>query len=297
MPTLTEGEAALGDLMLGLGTPYMLTDFQVNDLPSVLASDSARPQGHGIDLGDQDFYGARMVSGSITILKNVPGAAEGTLADLGANRDALLGAFAQTEAGQVKVLCFYDLDGVSRRVEGRVRRWAIADDTFQYGYLRLDFQFTGMDAAMLSDLEATATTGLPSGGAGRTYARTYPLTYGGGGTSGSAICTNEGNFPAEPTFTIYGPVDLPYIEHGGPETAPDFGARITLDLTIPVGSFLVVDVRSGTILLDGTASRYSALRTGSRFFRLHPGDNTVRYGAVTTAVGSTLTVAWRHAYI
>lgn len=297
MPTLTEGQFAIGDVVLGLGSPVLLTDLQINDLPSVQASDSDRPQGHGIDLGDQDYYGARMVTASLTLLKNAPGEPEGTLTDLGSLRDYILGLLAQTEPGQVKVLSFYDLDGVSRRVEGRVRRWAITDDTFQYGYLRLDFQFIGRDAAMLSDLEQTATTGLPSGGDGREYPRTYPLTYGGGGTSGSAICTNAGNFPAEPVFTIWGPVDLPYVEHGGPEDAPDFGARITLDLTLAVGEYVVIDIRSGTILLNGTASRYSALRTGSRFFRLQPGDTTVRYGAVTTAVGSTLSVAWRHAYI
>ena len=126
--------------------------------------------------------------------------------------------------------------------------------------------------------------GLVDGG-GRTYPRTYPMTYGAGSDSdGTAV--NAGTFETDWTATIVGPVTTPRITLG------ETGQLVELDGDVPVGSTLVVSSVDGSVLLDGSP-RPGWPTLLSRFFKLPAGSNTIRFRAAS-GTGSC-TFAWRDA--
>lgn len=118
---------------------------------------------------------------------------------------------------------------------------------------------------------ATLPTGLTSG---RTYARTYPLVYGGGvvGGGGSVFLTNEGDYDATPAvITFTGPVISPRVEH------PQTGKNLTFDLTLAYDETLVLDLGKQTALLNGSANRVYTISAGSAWFMLVPGINELAF--------------------
>ncbi len=82
---------------------------------------------------------------------------------------------------------------------------------------------------------------------------------------------------------INGPVVDPFLEN----TAT--GEIVRLTGTLDAGDYLVVDSDARTVLLNGTASRYSWVSPGSTWWQLEPGANSVRYGATSGSGTGTLT--------
>jgi hypothetical protein len=58
-----------------------------------------------------------------------------------------------------------------------------------------------------------------------------------------------------------------------------------------------VDFDAKTVVLNGTASRYSTLTTDSTWWEIAPGTVNVRYAADTFDPASLLTLVWSSAWI
>jgi hypothetical protein len=268
-------------LVIGDGTAYDIVVVRgVDDLPEFRTSDTERPSDHGLFPG-RDLAGGR----TIEIELEIGGASE---AAFRANVNAFVTAtvIRDTEAP----LSFRLPSLGDRRINCRPRRRVVPVDvpyTLRNGAAVV--QFVATDPRIYDNTETVLSTAAATSGGGRTYNRTYPLTYAAGGTGGNLTATNTGNFPTRPVLTITGPSTSPRVEN---VTA---GKHLLFDLTLGVGDFLVVDLDARTILLGGTASRYSSLAAGSSWWDLAPGDNLLKFTSADSM--GTLEVRYRSAWL
>jgi phage-related protein len=85
--------------------------------------------------------------------------------------------------------------------------------------------------------------------------------------------------------TIYGAATNPFIRNATTDQS------IELTIALAGSDVLVLDFADRTITLNGTATRYSALDTGSIWWELVRGENTIQYGG-----GGRIEVAFRSAW-
>lgn len=271
-------------LTLGAGTPYEIHDEGPAGLglPAVRTSDVPRPQDHGLFFGS-DFLAGRTIAFSLW-LHALTAEAASALMDT-------LSAVWQPPAGQdtVNPLTLRLPGQDPRRLNGRPRRLAYRPGLLHTGVVEAILQYDVADPRWYDDTETVLSTVAATSGGGRTYDRTYPLTYAAGGTGGNLTVTNAGNFPTRPVLTITGPATSPRAEN---VTA---GRHLLFDLTLGAGDFLVVDMDARTILLGGTASRYSSLAPGSSWWDLAPGENQLKYTSADSM--GTLEVRYRSAWL
>jgi len=145
------------------------------------------------------------------------------------------------------------------------------------------------DGAKYSSSVFSVITGLSASGGGFIFPEIFPLIFAGGGSLGIVTATNLGNVPTAPWFTIAGPVTNPTIRN---ETA---GRQISVGMSVLAGETLWIDTADRSVLLDGTASRYSLL-TSAEWFDLAPGDNEIRFTG-SSAGSPNLTVQWRSSWL
>jgi hypothetical protein len=129
--------------------------------------------------------------------------------------------------------------------------------------------------------------------AGLTWNLSWNLNWGGASTGNSFTATNGGTFTTPFTVRFDGPVTNPSIEN------VTTGEKLKLSadggLVLGVGEFVELDTDARTVLLGGTASRYSKLSSDSTWFDLPPGNTTLRFLG-TTAGSPTMTVKFRSAW-
>lgn len=150
-------------------------------------------------------------------------------------------------------------------------------------------EFYATDALIYSYDESASTLNVFQPAGGRTYDRTYDVTYGAAGFNGTALLTNNGTTLAPVLIRIYGPVTNPTI------TNSTTGQSLGLTATIDAGRFIDINTTDRTIMLDGTADRYSYL-TNPGWWGLIPGVNEIRYFAEFSA-GSLAEIYFRSAWI
>lgn len=139
-------------------------------------------------------------------------------------------------------------------------------------------------------LESTYETGMMEASGGRTYDRTYPMTYGALGDGGSVVVSNDGNIESYPVMRVYGPVDTPIIKNA----AKDKFIKVNVD--IPADSFLEINLAKHTILMDGTGNQRSALDPSSRWFSFDPGDSEVIFNGNVFDEDATLQIDMYNAW-
>lgn len=274
------GTVQWGDLLMGPGTGYSISSLSgVDDMPEVRNSDVAKSDAHG-DYTGPDYTGPRTVQLGLTLLADSPDRL----------REMTLALRRATQPGTMPAdLQFLDW-GIS--VAAKVRRRAIpydAENLWSSGTAALEFYCADPYLYGLDEQSESTTAYSPS--AGRTYPRTYPLSYGSAGASGQINARNEGDAPAYPLLRLDGPVANPSVEQ------PGIGALLVLDTTLQAGDYLVIDTRSRAVLFQGSTPRRSWVRAGSTWPILQPGDNQLVYrgSALPGAPGQTslLTVTWR----
>lgn len=119
----------------------------------------------------------------------------------------------------------------------------------------------------------------------------FDFSYG-GGASGEVAITNAGSFPSPPVVRIVGPASNPKV------TNLTSGELLQLNMNINTGEFVDIDTLAKTVMLGGTASRYAALDSSSRWWQLAPGQSTIRFDANGYSPGVTkATVTWRSTWI
>lgn len=305
-PPLVEGQYAFHDLIMGMGTPYLVTHAELFNWPEVYSNDFSRNEVNGISTQPWDFYGGRTMA--IDVL--VQGDYTNPLA-LRERIHALSAACVQRYQGELVPFRFWQAGQPDiRRLLGRVRGFVVQDDTIGFGYVLVNIRFQAMTPTIMSEALSESVVSFPGTGpvgtSGRQYVRVYQFTDPDEGTTvndgwrymgpgevlepaNQAFCTNAGNFPVAPVITLVGPVTNPVLTH------LESGAVVAFAVTLTPSDVFVIDMGEGIVLLNGV-NRYNALVPGSRFFTLLPGQNRIRYNGTFSAGAvdmTSMTVQWR----
>lgn len=267
----------------GDGSAYQITKLTgLHDSPEVRTSDQIRARAHGMYAGT-DLLGGRSLMAQVEVVAPHPD--ETTWSDF--SRALVPGQ------GDELPLVFQIpgvAGGVAVQIAARVRRLALpVDRNYFFGHGSAAVEFWATDPRIYSQATTTQTVSqaVPSG-AGLTFPITFPLTFGGAVSGGSFTASNAGEFAAPWTATISGPIVNPTLEN------VTTGQTVAFTGSVAAGETLVISSLDRSVLLNGTASRYSWLVIGSSWWQLAPGDNTVRL-AGTSGSGSvsfTFRSAW-----
>lgn len=273
-------------LLLGGSTNYSIATINgLLDLPAVLSSDAQRLKANGMFAGD-DFIGGR----SITVSVETWGDSDAAFSTLVANltRATLPGRDEQPLVFQIPGVA----GGGKRQIMCRPRRRAtpIGKD-FYYKIPIFNVEFFATSPFIFENtLNQETVTLAAAGGSGLQFDAVPDLTFGGLPVGGVVVCTNSGDSQSYPVLTIHGPCVNPRIEN------TESNKTVAFDLTLDTGDELVVDMSERTVVLNGNASRYSALTSTSEFWSLSPGNSTIRFTASTTTAAS-LDIEWRSAWV
>ena len=162
------------------------------------------------------------------------------------------------------------------------------DVNYTFGFIQFSVQFACADPLIYSTTQHTASTGLPSPTAGLSFNVTFPAAFG-ASAGGSVVVTNAGNYATRPVITITGPCINPYVSNG-----TDF---MQFDISLAASDVLVIDMAAKSVVLNGSASRYNTVTTGSAWWGLAPGDSTFTFSSGDGShVAATATVQWYDAW-
>lgn len=134
--------------------------------------------------------------------------------------------------------------------------------------------------------QATATQAALA--AGLAPPLTPPFTLPAGAPAMAVSCTNGGSFETRPVVTITGPIVAPAVVNQVTGQVVSFSG-----VTLAATDVLAVDFLNKNPLLNGV---YRPADTSSSWWVMPPGTTTVQVTG-TGATGSTMTVAWRDAWI
>lgn len=271
-------------LTIGENTDYGIDMIDGLSTPSVRSADRIVSLRDGLHPGD-DYYEGRTLTLSTFIAERTP-------ATMNTKRTALMSAFA---GGHAETPLVFQVPGVAgggeRRVYVRPRRSRFrANIGYGAGLSRDVFQLYATDPRIYDNTESQRILTLPAAtGTGLTWPLTWPLDWG-IAQSDSTFVNNQGNFDAPATFRVDGPVINPRIEN------LTLNKTLAIDITVNAGEYLEIDADARTVLLNGSASRYSLLTQASAWWLLEPGPNEIRFRAAT-ATAATMTLTWRSAWI
>lgn len=139
-------------------------------------------------------------------------------------------------------------------------------------------------STVLHQLTATQA----SAAAGLAPPLTPPFTLPAGAPPMAVACTNSGSFETRPTVTITGPITGPAVVNQTTGAAVSFSG-----MTLAASDQLVVDFAARQAYLNGV---FRPADVSSSWWVLPPGTTTVQVTG-TGATSSTMTVAWRDAWI
>lgn len=273
-----------GGLLLGDGTVFDIVRVEgLLDLPEVQTTDRQRLRRHGLVPGD-DFLGGRKVTVTLEVYGESP---EQFATDLQA-----LGAAVRPGGDELPLV--FRIPGVA----GGGRRWVSCKPRRRSLPVDLDFlyrmpvavvEFHASDPRLYDASVTSGTSSLLTTDGGMAFPASFPLAFA-ATVGGTVVATNEGTFPTPPQFRIDGPVVNPRVENA------TTGEVLAIDLELAAGEWLDIDTEARSVLLGGTASRYSSLAAGSSWWELPPGQTPVTFRASTSST-ALLTVTWRSAWV
>ena len=140
--------------------------------------------------------------------------------------------------------------------------------------------------------EVHYTTGLAAGGGGLEYNLGDPagaLYYGAVGTLGRVTVENEGTADTWPQFLVTGVLTTGFFIQN-----VDDGSVLRYDRVVPAGSTVMIDSRTGQVLVDGQSDASTYL-TRDEFTPIPAGGSAVfQFNQISTSSGSpTMTVTGR----
>jgi hypothetical protein len=276
--------ATINGLTIGAGTSYRWASWPAGlfDTPAIRSADAPRAQQHGV-LPGLDWMGALDLAFDVVVMGTSRSDGETKLL-------ALLAAFAPS-ASEATLDVRVTGSPAEYRLYGRTRgAVSAAGRQFINGKALVHCAFRATDPRRYSTTQQTASTGLASAGGGFIVPAVVPWSGGSGGTGSTMSCPNNGTFAAPWVATFTGPLVSPTLTHVATGKQLIFSTG-----SIASGETLVVDSKNKTVMLNGTASRYSWLSGASRWFDLDPGANSVN---LTGASGAgTVQLAWRSAWV
>lgn len=162
------------------------------------------------------------------------------------------------------------------------------DVNYSLQFIEFHVQLVAADPLIYSTSLHTASTGLPSPTAGITFNVTFPASFG-SSTGGSVLVANAGNYSSRPVITIAGPCINPQVSNGT--------SFLGFNLSLAAGDQLVIDMSAKSATLNGSASRYNTVMTGSTWWSLPAGNSTITFETGDGAqVAATMTIQWRDAW-
>ena len=163
-------------------------------------------------------------------------------------------------------------------------------------------QWKADPSALDANVQMVSTDFAYSGSIGRTYNRTYPLSYPSGtGGSGVVIATSNGTYTTWPTYQIYGPWTNPVISLLGPLGV--VVGQVGLLMSIPVNQYVEINSKLRTVVLfdgstGGGSSRYQNLDFMNLLWApMEPGANTFRFTASAAVAPALGYVIWQDAFL
>jgi hypothetical protein len=235
-----------------------------NGTPDLRLSGVDRPQDHG-QFDGPSYLGSRIITAAGTAIS--PDRATALLA-----RDIMSSVC--SDPSQLYTLQVAEPGRPTRRCLVRLNAATKVSEVNEAGF-DWQLQLRAPDPRRYDDTETLITLTPPTGAVGGiTVPLTTPFTISTSGLStSSATATNAGTIATRPVITLYGPLVDPVIAN---LTAM---RTLSFTLTLASGDYLEVDFDRRTVLLNGTASRTSALTSTAAWWELAPGGNDLAFTA------------------
>jgi hypothetical protein len=274
----------LDGMIFGRGTPWKVLAWDTTSA-EVRTQDSSRPRRDGIYFGRDRKAGATWTFD--VVANRLLDEAE-ALTLLGPLSMAWSGDDVRERPNAVVPLR-YSIGGRARRVYGRPRRFSPVWDTMVVGRLPVVMDFQCRDHLFYDDVERTLVLDqVPVGSTGLTEPLSEPLSTQPFG-SRPGVVNNVGDAPTPLVVRFDGPSTDPSLSLTG-------GDAIELRISLATSDSVTVDTDAGTVLLNGTGNVSGKLTRASRFFRLPPGNQELRYAALDPTATSKAAVTYRPAY-
>jgi len=267
----------------GASSPYQILSVDgLKALPSLRVQDSDRGYQDGTISG-RDFLNARTVTMIIQIMSGNGLSAQ-------ANYNLLQAALQPQQSGTFPLQFQLAPGDNFQYVNARVRKaMATVDPDYTYGKIKAQYEFYCPDPRYY-DYTTQTSNMTPTQPLGRTYNRTYNLTFGGGSQTQTATVLNNGDTTTYPIITIYGPVTNPVV---GSTTSSQ---ALSFNYTMIQSDVISINLQYKTVLLNGNPAR-NLLKGSSQWFAATPGTNLFYFTGSATTVGQTnATVQWNNAY-
>jgi len=267
----------------GAGSPYQILDVDGLGLPELRVQDDNRGYNDGMFSG-RDFLSGR----TLTFTLNIFG-------DAVRNAQQNLALFNQAMIPQTSgtTALYFQLapTDTTKVLYARVRsRRVLVDPDYTYGFIRV--QVT-MFAPNPKYYDQTSTTGSisPVAPAGRSYNRTYNMTFGGGTNASALTIVNSGTWTTYPTVTITGPITNPIL------TNQTTNQSLAVTVILQATDSLVLDLENKNVLLNGSPVR-NLLTGSSQWFGASPGSTVFALtGTAFTAGVTSASVVYASAYV
>lgn len=296
-PSLSNWQMQYNGVTFGTGTAYNIIKIDGLDLAQVRNGDIARPRDTGEFVG-LDLFGGRDITIDLDMYQ--AGNNIQTLAQ------TLSTAFAPPSDGQTESPLWIQLPNeplyaVSCRVRKRNTTIDLPWSAGNYGKVTVLLHAT--DPRVYAPTR-TGTVSLPTPLSGGTFNVTFPYSFGGGSTTGNITVANTGNQEMRPIVTITGPVTNPSISNSTLGETLTFSNPTQTSYTLNAGDTLVIDLDAHQVIYTPNgatvgSSRRSWLVSGSTWWNLPPGTNTVVFSSADASLPSpvpTCSVSWAPAY-
>jgi hypothetical protein len=279
-------------LLMGPGTPYVITDINEGGRPEFLSGDRVRPREDGIHFG-KDRIGGRVYSiqGSVDTASETLGrAAWAALSKKWNSPDS------RRTPGRVVELRVRQHDGATRIVYGRPRRIDPANQVL-LAVGRIDFvlDFQCIDHLFYGDQEfSNMVTIIPPITGSLTFPAVFPINTHGAATVQSDV-TILGDDDAWIVTEFHGPILNPVIDVPG-----SWAAEVGMDLDF--SQTLKIDPRPGFrgVYLNGVAIPSGVLSSSSprlSNMKLAPGEHNLILRGYDATGTATMNNSWRNTYL
>lgn len=262
---------------IGGASNISVVSFTPFENPEMRVSDFARPLDDGLFPGN-DYYGGK----SFILEMEVDSGWTGVRAALAAfqTSDEMPIVFQLPTIGKLQINC-------------RVRRRSSLP--IDIGYVvgsstTVSVEFFATDPRVYSLTKHTSVATLAASTAGLTFDATPNFVFG-GATSSTVVVDNAGTYATHPLIVITGAIDNPVLEN------VTSGKLLQFAGSLASGDTLSVDFLNRTVILNGTASRYSWVVDSSAWWDLAPGNNSIRLGGSAGSPVPTATISWYDAFV
>lgn len=190
-------------------------------------------------------------------------------------------------AGKLRVSC---VDGATREIPARYAGGLeLVEDNAWSQMATVEFLCDDpywVDTADTTASESVSLTVV-------TWFPLLPLNFTGSAIAIALTADNDGDVEAWPVITLTGPMTNPTVSNA------TMGRSLVIANSLAAGETMVLDGRQDQRTITGPAgtSWYEFLASGSRWWPLQRGSNSITLSATSTSGTSTMQLAWRRRWL